>query len=180
MNTFRILVPLALALAPVLFGQQLADDPSIFKTDDPDYKSYTNARFQYSVKFAWRVLQPQPEAGNGDGREFYSADGKAKMAVWGQNNVLKESIADKMASSVKRRSGKPGGVVTLQKKLANGYVVSGKEANRIFYEKETLSGDVWLGLLFEYDETVKSTYDKYVEKAVASMVRIPPMTRTGH
>lgn len=174
MIMLRRFLPLALALAPVMVGQQPAADPTISRTDDPDFKSYTNARFGYTVKFAWRVLEAQQEATNGDGREFYSADGKAKMAVWGQNNVLKENIADKMAASVKRRADKPGGSVTLQKKLPNGYVVSGKAGTKVFYEKETLSGNIWLGLLFEYEEASKGTYDKYVEKAVASM------TRTNH
>ncbi len=47
------------------------------------YETYTNVRFGYRVDYPVPELIPQPEAPNGDGRVFRSADGQAEMRVFG-------------------------------------------------------------------------------------------------
>ena len=47
------------------------------------YVTYYNSRFEYSIKYPVKVLVPQEEAENGDGRVFL-AKGGAELRVWGQ------------------------------------------------------------------------------------------------
>src|SRR5574341_695767 len=40
------------------------------------YRTYHNARFNYSISYPFKVLIPQGEAVNGDGQKFLSQDGR--------------------------------------------------------------------------------------------------------
>src|SRR5437588_5064694 len=57
-----------------------------------DYRTYTNARFGYSISYPASVLVPQGESDNGDGQIFRSRDGHAEMRVFGRYNVQNETL----------------------------------------------------------------------------------------
>ena len=42
------------------------------------WKTYTNARFGYSISYPADVLMPQGESDNGDGQKFLSRDGRGE------------------------------------------------------------------------------------------------------
>ncbi len=47
----------------------------------PVYKTYSNARFDYSISYPAGLLEAQGEADNGDGQTFRAKDGHAEMHV---------------------------------------------------------------------------------------------------
>lgn len=46
--------------------------------------SYTNVRFGYRIHYQPTLFRAQPEADNGDGREFRAIKGHASVTVWGE------------------------------------------------------------------------------------------------
>src|SRR5436190_13571117 len=47
------------------------------------YRTYSNARFAYSISYPSDLLVPQGESDNGDGQKFQSKDVRAVMLVYG-------------------------------------------------------------------------------------------------
>src|SRR5213080_1144280 len=56
------------------------------------YRTYANARFDYSISYPASLLIPQGESANGDGQVFRARDGSAEMRVYGRNNVNNETL----------------------------------------------------------------------------------------
>jgi hypothetical protein len=59
----------------------------------PAYKTYHNDRFGFRIDYP-AALRPQPEADNGDGRRFVSADGQTTLAAYASYSVLDGGLAD--------------------------------------------------------------------------------------
>ena len=132
----------------------------------PTYKTYTNARFAYSISYPANLLKPQGEAANGDGQAFRSGDGRAEMRVWGQNNVNNDSLRavyDQVVSEW-------GAGVSYKVMKQDWFVVSALVDGKIHYRKTMLRRDVFKTFEIEYDESQKATYDAVTARVSKSFV----------
>lgn len=134
------------------------------------YETYSNARFEYDLKYPADIFTPQEEAQNSDGRAFHSKDGNAKVLVWGQYNALFKTL--KTAYNADLRSHPKG--VSYKALLKDGYVISGVSGGKIFYQKTMLNGKdgdggaVFATFLIEYKAADKTKFDPIVRKMAAS------------
>jgi len=131
------------------------------------YRTYTNARFNYSISYPANLLIPQGEAENDDGQAFRSRDGKAEMRVFGRYNVQNETLRSAFDSAIKGEDSS-GRVVTYKVLKGNFYVVSGRQSGKVFYEKTYLKGDTFKTLMIEYDESLSATYDAITARLARS------------
>lgn len=130
-------------------------------------RTYVNDKYSYQVDYSPSLLTARGESDAGDGQIFASPDGKVEVRVWGQFNVLEETLASKLAAAI-RRDGleKTEG---LYKVLKPGwYVYSGVTRNgaRIVYEKTLLSADAFKTIRFEYPVSEKARGDALVKSMV--------------
>jgi hypothetical protein len=131
------------------------------------YRTYTNARFGYSVSYPAGILIPQGEPDNHDGQVFRSRDGKAEMRVFGRYNVQNETLRSAFDAAVAGEGGS-GREVTYKLLKGNFYVVSGRQNGKIFYEKTMLKGDTFKTFMIEYDESESATYDSITSRVARS------------
>jgi hypothetical protein len=132
----------------------------------PTYKTYTNARFAYSISYPANLLKPQGEAANGDGQAFRSGDGRAEMRVWGQNNVNNDSLRAVYGQVVSEW----GAGVSYKVIKQDWFVVSALVDGKIHYRKTMLRRDVFKTFEIEYDESQKGTYDAVTARVSKSFV----------
>lgn len=127
------------------------------------YRTYTNARFGYSISYPPSLLKPQGEAENGDGQIFLGKG--AEMRVFGSNMLLNETLPAEYEAIVNET----GSSVTYKILRNSFFVVSGKENGKIYYQKTMVNGDgAFITFMIEYDESRRSTYDAAVTKMVRS------------
>lgn len=122
------------------------------------YNSYSNARFLYSIDYPAGILIPQREADNGDGRQFLSRDGHAKLSVFGRYALDTDTMQKEYEDAIRGEGGATR-TVTLKKLQGNWFVVSGSENGRIFYRKTIYNGGAFKTFIIEYDESEKKVYD---------------------
>jgi hypothetical protein len=70
--------------------------PTRVPASTPDALStsaYANARYGYVVDYPDRLLTPEPEAADGDGRVFSAKFGVGQVAVWGRYNATGDTPA---------------------------------------------------------------------------------------
>lgn len=132
----------------------------------PTYKTYTNARFAYSISYPANLLKPQGEAENGDGQAFRAADGRAEMRVWGQNNVNNDSLKAVYDQAVSEW----GKGVSYKVMKPDWFVVSALVDGKIHYRKTMLRKDVFKTFEIEYDQSQKATYDPVTARISKSFV----------
>lgn len=98
------------------------------------YKQYTNARYGFTGDYP-EDFHSGNEPQNGDGMQFISSDGQAKLIMYGSNAGSKDSIQKEYQRMVAEK-GKNVGYHTAGD---SWYVVSWEENGRAYYHK-TLSG----------------------------------------
>jgi hypothetical protein len=125
------------------------------------YRTYTNARYGYSIAYPAHLLTPQGEADNGDGQIFRSRDGQAEMRVYGSQD-LGGGLA---AAYAEAQDGKNVVYKTMKR---NWFVVSGYNGEKIFYQKTMIRGGELKTFTIEYDESQKSTYDAVTARIARS------------
>lgn len=133
----------------------------------PAWKTYTNARFGFSVSYPADTLLPQPPPENGDGQLFLSRDKAAELRVYGDLNALAETIQARYAAALKAAPGKVGYKVL----RPDWFVVSGSDTakGREFYKKVMFGKDGTVRTLsLEYPVSAKKRYDPIVERVVRS------------
>ena len=101
------------------------------------WKSYTNERFQYAICYPEDLLVPQGESANSDGQKFLAKD-STQLIVFGQYNALNQQLRAVLSDTAARLAG-PSGKVTYKVLKQNWFVVSGTNAQTIFYAT-SLSG----------------------------------------
>jgi hypothetical protein len=146
-----VLFVFAMALSIMIAGQE---------TD----RTYTNARFDYSIAYPANLLYPQGESANGDGQKFLSKDGHDELIVWGSNNALNERLKDVYERESVSSSDHPKRVVSYKVLKPNWFVVSGREVDRIFYQKTILTGDVFKSFRIEYSVSDKARFDQIIKR----------------
>ena len=133
----------------------------------PAYKTYHNARFGYRIDCP-ADLRPQPEAGNGDGRRFVSADGQVVLSAYAGYNALDDGLA---ANRKLAREGwqEKHATITLDQPTRTGYALSGQVKNRIFYEKTVLKNNTLTTFVWEYPATRKAAMDAVIQHTIQTL-----------
>jgi len=123
------------------------------------YRTYHNARFEYSISYPANLLIPQGESANEDGQRFVSKDGRTELLVYGSYNSLDQTLNEVLAQESERSAEHPNRVVTYKVLRRDWFVVSGTENGRIFYQKTMLRDSTFKTFRIEYDESQKQTFD---------------------
>lgn len=130
------------------------------------YRTYSNARFAYSVDYPIDLLTPQDEAQNGDGRVFLAKRGSAELRVWGQYNALFDTLKKAYLSDLKER----GTGVTYKALFNDSYVISGTKGGKVYYQKTILSGTdgdagaTFATFVIQYNKSEKAKLDPVAAK----------------
>jgi hypothetical protein len=127
------------------------------------YRTYSNARYGFSIAYPVGVLLPQGESDNGDGQKFASKDGSATLLAFGSNR-LDRSLQDEFQSAQENRT------VTYKVLKRDMFVVSGTGNGKIFYQKTLLRGDAFKTFIIEYDEGERATFDPITSRIARSFV----------
>ncbi len=127
------------------------------------YRTYTNARYDYSIAYPAHLLTPQGEADNGDGQIFRSSDGLTEMRVYGSQD-LGGGLA---AAYSEAQEGKN---VTYKTMKRNWFVVSGYNGEKIFYQKTMFKDGVLKTFTIEYNQSQKSIYDAALARIARSFM----------
>ena len=130
-------------------------------------RTYTNARFGYSLQYPSALLVAKPEADNGDGRRFESRDRKVLLRAFGSYNINNQSIGSKL-QSVSADWKADGAQVTYQKSGEGWYAVSGFVGGDIFYEKALLRNGTFATIIWEYPKSYRERLDAAVTRSVRS------------
>jgi hypothetical protein len=124
------------------------------------WKSYTNVRFQYAICYPKDLLIPQGESTNSDGQKFLAKDG-AQLIVFGQNNVLGESMKDALVGTVSRLAG-TSGKVTHKALKPSWFDVSGQNGQTVFYARTRYSGDQFKSFELTYNYSTAAVYEPLI------------------
>lgn len=131
-----------------------ATNPASARTPEL-WDSYTNARFGYQLCYPSGVFSAQPEAANGDGRQFVAVHGGAAMRVWGSNNATDDTLDSKM-NAVQIWSSDPDPRayprINFKQRAGDHYVVTGNSLTEDFYEKTYLSNGTFVSLQIRYPQ----------------------------
>ena len=119
------------------------------------YPSYANARFGYAICYH-TFMKSRPEAPNGDGRTFVAPDG-GKLAVFGRNNIDKETLADTVREDSADLAGSAGRI-TYRAQRANWAVYSGTNGNTVFYSKTFAKRDSFAIFELTYPRSAAARY----------------------
>jgi len=149
---------LCLAVAIVL-------DQTALAAPQNNYKTYTNARFKYSISYPADLLIPQGEAENGDGQVFKEKDSSSvEMRVYGSHNALNETLRDRY-EELARAWGKG---VTYKVIRQDWFVVSAMVNGKIHYQKTFLRGETFKTFEIEYDAVRGPTYNDVTDRIARS------------
>jgi hypothetical protein len=126
-----------------------------------NYRTYSNARYGFSIAYPVGILNPQGESDNGDGQKFASRNGSATLLAFGSNR-MDRSLQDEFQSAQENRN------VTYRVLRRDMFVVSGLANGKIFYQKTLLRGDSFKTFIIEYDEGERATFDPITSRIARS------------
>jgi hypothetical protein len=132
------------------------------------WKTYTNVRFQYAICYPEDLLVPQGESANSDGQKFLAKDG-AQLLVFGQNNVLGESMKDALADTVSRLAG-ASGRTTYKALKRNWFDVSGQKEQTVFYARTRYSDQQFKSFELTYNYSAAAVYEPLINRLTACFV----------
>ena len=133
---------------------------------DGAYRTYTNARFGYSIAYPANLLIPQGESENGDGQVFRALDGSAEMRVYGRNNVNDETLRG-LFSELSREW---GANITYKVIRQDWFVVTALVNGKIHYQKTMLRRGVFKTFEIEYDSSRRAIFDGVTARISKSFV----------
>lgn len=133
----------------------------------PVYKTYHNTRFGYRLDYP-ADLRPQPEAGNGDGRRFVSADGQTVLSAYASFNALAGGLAEDRKLSRQHWQAQHA-TITLDQLTRTGYALSGQVKDRIFYAKTVLQRNTLTTFVWEYPATRKAAMDAVIQHTIRTL-----------
>jgi hypothetical protein len=131
------------------------------------WATYANARFGTTADYPVSIFSVQaPPPDNGDGQAFRSADGRARLTVWGAYNVEGDSPKSYLEKNEKQEG------VTFRRITARFYVVSGTQDGDILYERCNFSAgadDVIDCISIAYPAQDKMKWDSIVARLSNSL-----------
>lgn len=127
--------------------------------------SYCNQRYGYCLSYPEKLLFPQPEAMNGDGRVFLDAGGAERLRVFGTGHwdANGDAIPFRRLYQMELKGGrypntsKPR-TVTYSVFKNDYFVVSGTENGRVFYLKVLRKDDAFAYAYLCYPEADQAQY----------------------
>ncbi|MBS0294834.1 MAG: hypothetical protein JSR45_00895 [Proteobacteria bacterium] len=137
-----------------------------------DTQIYGNARFGYLVSYPDKLLAPEQEADNGDGRRFHARHGSASMSVWGgwlTEGETPSSIAREYMGAC------AGGTVTykvVKRSLEAFSCITAR--GRVLYHKTTVRRGARATLEFDYPRAERAIWDPVVKRVAASLKQGAP------
>ena len=127
----------------------------------PTYKTYHNQRFGYRIDYP-ADLRPQPEAGNGDGRRFVSADEHTVLSAYASYDALDSGVAEYRKIS-RRGWQEKHATLTLDQLTRAGYVLSGRVQGDIFYQQTVLKSGTLSTFIWQYPAVRKTAMDAVIQ-----------------
>lgn len=134
------------------------------RAQNPNFDSYSNTKYGYSIGYPQGVFIPQGEPDAGDGQVFRSPDNQAELRVFASFNVLNETLAARFQDSL----GQPGLQPTYTVLRKRWFVVSGFWGGKVFYQKTILAKDAFYTVMLVYNPANKAAYDPLVGPIVKS------------
>ena len=153
---------LLIGAAPTLAHAQQTD-----AEQTPDWGTYGNSKYNYTVCYPTKLLKPGREADNGDGLVFTGKNG-ATMRVWGTANTLEWTPT----SAKNWRMGylaKDGVDLTYTRQSKNFFVLSGTRKGSIVYHKSVLENDLWRIVEFRYKAKDRAIWDPIVTQVASCL-----------
>ena len=132
------------------------------------YRTYHNARFDFSISYPADVLIPQGESENHDGQKFRSRDGRAEMLVYGSHHALNQTLRQLYSEEMNPSADHPHRSVSYKTSKGNWFVVSGIDEGRVFYQKTLLTKGIFKTFRIEYDESQKDLYQSLITEMARS------------
>ncbi len=126
------------------------------------FENYCNGRYSYCIDYPKDILIPQPESENGDGRKFISETNDSELIVWGEMNVLDESIEEKFNEAVDE-----GGIDKKELK-ENSFIISGKRDDKLYFQMTKTIEDGFATFVVKYPEKRKHLCSKAIDRMIAS------------
>jgi hypothetical protein len=152
----RTLIAASLPIAFIAFATSIA--PARAQA----WHTYRNDRYGTTVDYP-DMFEPQPPPDADDGLAFKSKDG-AELDVFASYNALDFDLAGFKAFTVKNLD--PGKTVTYQAQGETWFVISGKGADGVFYERHMLThgGQMTEGLVISYPAALAAKYNPLVAR----------------
>ncbi|MGH8094714.1 MAG: hypothetical protein ACREIF_14790 [Chthoniobacterales bacterium] len=133
-----------------------------------EWRQYANARFGYVLSYPGNLVAG-PEAMNGDGREFHSADGEFSLAV--SAHFFVPGSGDSFETRWQDELATPDVTITYKKKTSSWYVVSGiTKSGTEYYHKLCHKGANWAAFQITYPHAQNAKYDPWVTRIEKSFV----------
>jgi len=133
----------------------------------PTYKTYHNARFNFRLDYP-ADLKPQPEADNGDGRRFVSADGHTELSAYAAYDALDGGLPAYRRMAREDWQQKHA-TITLDQKTSTGFALSGTLKGRIFYEKTVLKAGTLTTFVWQYPAGRKAAMDPIIRHTIQTL-----------
>ena len=127
------------------------------------YRTYANARFGTVAAYPSNLLAPRPESANRDGRRFVSRDGTTVLTVSAINNVLNQTLLQRLNEDTKTWKTRKARV-TYAKPGPQWFAISGYVGADIFYQKTVLWKDAFHTMLWRYRASQRRRLDAAVIK----------------
>jgi hypothetical protein len=142
----------------VLIGLLYVDPVAAAET-----QSYCNSKYNYCLEVP-TFLRAQGEPPAQDGQIFLSQDGLSSIKVWGSWNVLNQTLEQHLKVALKDRK------ITFRQVFKNAYILSGYQANQIFYQKTIFENDRFRTVLFQYPKSQKKQFDSVITPTIKSFI----------
>lgn len=152
--------------APLLIVSAFAASTASIAAAAQIWHTYHNDRYGTTVDYP-EMFEPQPPPDADDGLTFKTKDG-AELEVFASYNALDFDLAAFKAFTVKNLD--PGKTITYQAQGKTWFVISGKDADRVFYERQMLShgGEMTEGLVISYPADLAAKYDPLLGRIAKS------------
>ena len=153
------MLSLVFSAAAALTGPDYSSpDPSL-----PGWRDYWNAKYDYEICCAGKLLIAQGDPDAGDGQHFKSRDG-ADLMAYAQWNVLDKSLGDQSQENARYYIGKRG-KITYRLSKPDYEVLSGDDgAGKIFYTKTLQRKDEFITFAISYPKALANRYGPIVNR----------------
>ncbi|MAD47245.1 MAG: hypothetical protein CMI02_09330 [Oceanospirillaceae bacterium] len=125
---------------------------------------YTNIRYGFELAYPQTLLHPQGESVNGDGQTFVSADGKARVQVYGANLLNEEQLEELYQRAAEDDLYSQNAKLVTDKEMGdNWFSVAGyTEGDKVFYRKSIIHDGTLVTFTISYPEDEKSQWESAV------------------
>jgi hypothetical protein len=142
---------------------------------------YVNDRYGFTIDIPPGFVNDVPAPDADDGLTYHSLDGKAELAVWGNNlagETFKEDTLGRIMSEKENQwliTYERAANAELSKPGGGWYVYSGTKEGRIMYAKSLAAcrGEEALHFRIEYPEDRKGEYASVVSRLAVALKPVP-------